>query len=500
MRDRTHQVRGISLRELLPEAEIVGADDIRVSSCCADSRRCRPGDLFIALPGTLRDGHDFVTDAMRRGASAILADRPTPGCSLPTCYVDEPLKAYGELCQALAGYPSRRLKVIGITGTNGKTTTTYLVASILKAAGYLPGVLGTLGYCDGLEVGRADWTTPPAAVLASWMARLVNNGCTHAVMEVSSHALSQARVAGVQFDVAGVTNVRHDHLDYHGSAANYRAAKGKLFDYLLPEGFAIINADDEASEGFLARLDGPVLTVGIDSAAEISATMLEQFISEQTFLLHVDSETVPVRTRMIGRHNVYNCMMATAVGLAYGIDLSTIVRGLESVDHLPGRLERLECGQQFGVFVDYAHTPDALAGSLDTLRSVTPGRLICVFGAGGDRDRAKRPWMGQAVSARADVVVVTSDNPRGEQPRKIIGEIVGGIRNPSSVRVILDREQAINWALGEARPGDCVLIAGKGHEDYQLIGNEKIDFDDREIACKWLYESASATDELYRAA
>jgi UDP-N-acetylmuramoyl-L-alanyl-D-glutamate--2,6-diaminopimelate ligase len=499
MQNGTGQVRAVQLRELLPDAEFVGADDIRVDSCCGDSRSCRPGDLFVALPGTARDGHDFVFEATQRGASAVLANRPTPGCNLPACYVEDTRSAYGRICQALVNHPSWRLKTIGITGTNGKTTTSYLVAGVLAAAGFRPGIIGTLGYFDGDEWESAPWTTPPAPTLANWMARMEANACTHAVLEVSSHALSQSRVAGIEFDVACLSNVRHDHLDYHGTWRNYCAAKARLFEQLLPEGFAVINADDEAGREMLLHLDGPVLTVGIDSDAELSVTPIEQCLSEQTFLLNQHSETIPVRTRLIGRHNMYNCLTAAAVGVAYGIDLPTIVRGLEAIDRLPGRLERLECGQPFGVFVDFAHTADALTGSLETLRDVTNGRIFCVFGAGGDRDRSKRPRMGRAVEAGADVSIVTSDNPRSEDPQQIIEQILTGFRRPAAAHVVADRGEAIRWALSLARPGDCVLIAGKGHEEYQIIGQEKLHFSDRDTACEWLYEAGSMGETYDRA-
>ncbi|MEX0710908.1 MAG: UDP-N-acetylmuramoyl-L-alanyl-D-glutamate--2,6-diaminopimelate ligase, partial [Pirellulales bacterium] len=407
-------------------------------------------------------------------------------------------QAFGRLCQSLAGDPSRRLKVVAITGTNGKTTTSYLAASVLSAAGFQPGIVGTLGYADGVEVARAPWTTPPAPVLATWLARMLANGCTHAVLEASSHGLAQSRLAGVELDVGCVTNVRHDHLDYHGTLDQYRAAKARLLDHLLPEAIAIVNADDEVAAGYLAHFDGPVLSVGIDAAAEVAATLVEQHISEQTFLLTVGSQTVPVRTTLIGRHNVYNCLVAAAVGLAYGIDLATVVRGLETITTIPGRLERLECGQPFGVFVDYAHTADALAGCLATLRGVTSGRLICVFGAGGDRDPSKRPLMGRAVSGAADVAVITNDNPRSEPPREIVAGILSGFEHPSAARVILDRAEAIGWALAQARAGDCVLIAGKGHEREQLVGDERIACDDRQLARERLY-SSSPVSELDRA-
>jgi UDP-N-acetylmuramoyl-L-alanyl-D-glutamate--2,6-diaminopimelate ligase len=498
MADRTSPVAGISLRELLPGAEIVGADDIRVERCCIDSRQCRPGDLFVAIPGSRADGHDFALQAVQAGAEAVLLNRPVAGLKVPVCCVDDVADAFGRLCQALAGEPGRSLKIIGITGTNGKTTTSHLTASVLNAAGYPTGLLGTLGYDDGMEIVPARWTTPPAHVLAPWLARIAGNGCTHAVMEVSSHALSQCRVAGVDFDAVCVTNVRHDHLDYHATARNYSEAKARIFDHLLPEGFAVLNADDDLCPSYLERIDGPVLTVGIDSAAEITATPVEQFISEQTFLLSIGNETAVVRTPLIGRHNIYNCLQAAAVGFTYGIELTTIVRGLEAVSKVPGRLERIECGQTFGVFVDYAHTADALVNVLATLREVTSGRLICVFGAGGDRDQSKRPKMGRAVESSADLAIITSDNPRGEHPARIAEAILQGFERPTSAEVVLDRRSAIHRALASAQKGDCVLIAGKGHEDYQIVGDKTFAFDDREVARQWLYGFA-ASDRLYRA-
>lgn len=477
----------VSLRKLLPEAEFLGAGDIFVDACSCDSRSIGPGELFVAIQGTVHDGHEFVSEAVAHGCAAILAQRPIQDVGRPVCCVENTRDAYARLCQALAGDPSRQMKVIGITGTNGKTTTSYLTASVLTAAGFNTGILGTLGCFDGEEFLPSSMTTPQPAELANRLARMVRNRCSHAAMEVSSHALDQSRVAGMSFDAACVTNVRRDHLDYHGSIHNYRRAKSKLLRHLAPEGFVVLNADDPTSAAFLGQFDGPVLTVGMRSAAEIMASIAEQYASEQTMLLTAGSETVAVRTRMIGRHHVYNCLSAAAIGLAYGIDLITVARGLEAVEHLPGRLERIECGQPFGVFVDFAHTPDALAGSLAALREVIEGRLICVFGAGGDRDREKRPLMGRAVEAGADVVVLTSDNPRTEDPQEILSDLLGGFQRPAEAEIIPDRAEAIGFALAEARPGDSVLIAGKGHETCQIIGNERIPFDDRAVARRWLY-------------
>ena len=289
-----------------------------------------------------------------------------------------------------------------------------------------------------------------------------------------------------------MTNVTHDHLDYHATLLNYRAAKAKLFEHLADDGFVVLNADDSGSASFVRRLDTPVLTVGIREPAEIFATPVEQCTSEQLFLLTAGTETVPVRTQMIGEHHIYNCLTAAAVGLAYDIELTTVVRGLESVGHVPGRLERIECGQPFGVFVDFAHTPDALAGVVKTLRQVTSGRVICLFGAGGERDCQKRPLMGRAVEQGADVAILTNDNPRHEDPRAIFRDVLNGFVNRTIVQVIPDRTAAIQRALGMAEAGDCVLIAGKGHETQQIIGDKHIPHDDREVSREWLYEKADS--------
>lgn len=489
----------ISLRALLPDAEFLGGGDIRATSCCCDSRRCRPGDVFVAIRGTQADGHRFATEAARRGAAAVLAERAIPEVSLPTCVVHDSRAAYGRLCQALAGNPSQRLKVIGVTGTNGKTTTSWLIAGVLESGGFFPGLMGTLGYYDGVDFQPGSLTTPPAPALARWLANMEANGCSHGILEVSSHALSQSRIAGIELDAACLTNIRHDHLDYHGSADNYRGSKARLFEHLSEEGIAVINADDAAAASLIDGMVHPTLTVGIERPAEITATPLEQFASEQTFLLSIGDETAPVRSCLIGQHNVSNCLVAAAVGFAYGLELATIVRGLESVRKIPGRLERIECGQPFAVFVDYAHTPDALARCLTTLRGVTPGRVICVFGAGGDRDLEKRPLMGRAVEEAADVAIVTTDNPRSESPRAIIDNVVEGFRDRLHVRIVVDRAMAIHEALRMAQPGDAVLIAGKGHEDCQIIGERRLAFDDREVARQWLYGQGQWF-EPYRAA
>ncbi|MCE9554289.1 MAG: UDP-N-acetylmuramoyl-L-alanyl-D-glutamate--2,6-diaminopimelate ligase [Planctomycetes bacterium] len=478
---------GVSLKNLLPRARFFGADDIHVTSCSNHSLSCQPGDLFVAMLGAEHDGHDHIAAAITQGARAILAEQWIPSGDIPFCIVEDSREALGHVCHALAGHPAERVPVIGVTGTNGKTTTSCLIASILHEAGQLPAVAGTLGYCDGRRTMPAPLTTPPAPLLADWLARSEARGATHAVLEVSSHALAQRRTAGFEIDVACVTNVRRDHLDFHGTLANYKAAKARLFSQLREGGVAVLNLDDAACREFLPTLQGPVLTYGMNSDAEVTATVIERHRSEQTFLLTIGSDTVPVRTAIIGDHHVSNCLAAATVGLVYGIDISTIVRGIERITTMPGRLERIECGQPFSAFVDYAHTPDALEQVLGTLRQVCTGRLICVFGAGGDRDRAKRPLMGRAVEKAADLAIVTDDNPRREKPTTIASQILRGFKRPGSVVVIHDRTTAIQTALAAAEPGDCVLVAGKGHESVQIVGTRRYEFDDRDVVRQWLY-------------
>ncbi|MGQ9575730.1 MAG: UDP-N-acetylmuramoyl-L-alanyl-D-glutamate--2,6-diaminopimelate ligase [Thermoguttaceae bacterium] len=479
----------VRLRPLLPDAKFFGAEDILVDRVSCDPRRIARGSLFVALREARHDGHAFIHQAVARGCSAILAERRVPGIALPMCVVPDSRAAYARLCQALAGDPSRQLKLIGITGTRGKTTTSCLIASILSGAGCRVGLVGSLGCCDGRTVTPTSETTPPAHVLAVLLARMVRNGCSHAVLEVSSQALDQCRLSGILLDAACLTNVRRDHLDYHRTLRNYRLAKSKIFQHLSEVGFAVLNADDPVAMGLLGQIDGPVLTVGMNPGAEITATPLERMASEQTILLCAGNEIIPVRTRMIGIHHVYNCLVAAAVGLAYGIDLPTVVRGLEAVDHVPGRLERIDCGQPFSVFVDSADTPDGLASSLATLREVTQGRLLCVVGAGNQPDQGKRPLLGRAAEVGADLVVITNDGLQAEHPLSVLQDILSGMRRPGDVELIPDRAEAIAWALSQAQAGDCVLIASKTHKAQQMAAARRLAPDDRELARQWLYDN-----------
>ncbi len=483
-------VGGISLREVLPSGQIFGAADIRITSCCCDSRRCKEGDLFVALLGQEEDGHDYVQQAIDRGAVAVLIERPVP-FNIPACTVEDTREAFGKVCQALTGNPSQQMHTIGITGTSGKTTTSVLLTSILEMAGHRVGMMGSLGYSDGLDTLPAKSSIPVVPEMASWLARMRANDCSHAVMELSSIGLATRKTAGIEFDAACITNVRRNRIDFHNSVLNYRRAKGNLLRQLRPHGFAVFNVDDPASKFLLSQVENPVLTIGMKGPAEVTAQVVERYPGEQTFLLTAGNETAPVRTRMIGDHHVYNCLAAAAIGLVYGIELAGIVRGLEAIECVPGRLERIECGQSFSVFVDSSLKPDSLVAGLRALREVTSGRLICVLGTGGDKNVDHRPLLGRAIERFADVGVLTAGSPGAEGPLAVIHDILDGYDRPSRALVKPDRAQAVVWALEQARAGDTVLIVGDNFPCQQLAGKHTTS-DDRQIARHWLYESAKS--------
>ena len=488
-----HRAPGISLRKLLPDSRFLGDRDIRIHSCTDQAHGVQPGDLFVALQTRESDGHDQVAEALQRGAAAVLAERLLP-VDAPLCVVPDSREAFGRICQELAGQPARRLRTIGVTGTNGKTTTSLLIASVLRAGSQVTGVTTGMFYDDTEDQATATRTTPPAPELADWLGRMAANGCRNAVLEVSSRALAEKRTAGVAWDVAVVTNVRRDHLDYHGTLQSYRRVKTRLVQQLKPQGLAVINADDPASRQWLKHLDCPVLTFGLHSPAEVTATVVERFAGEQTFLLTAGHDTAAVQTRMFGDHHVYNCLAAAAAGLGAGLDLTTIARGLEALQQIPGRLEPVVCGQPFGVYVDYGRSPDALAVSLRTLRQVTAGRVICVYGADAARDPAERPLLGRVVERHAQLGIIANNNPRHEEPLQIVHDILDGYERPARAHILPDRAEAIRWALGEARTGDAVLISGKGDQQFQALGDEEQFFDDREIAQEWLREVGAKID------
>ncbi|GAB4141717.1 MAG: UDP-N-acetylmuramoyl-L-alanyl-D-glutamate--2,6-diaminopimelate ligase [Planctomycetaceae bacterium] len=373
--------------------------------------------------------------------------------------------------------------MVGVTGTNGKTTTTWLVHSILKKSGRKSGLLGTVEYCDGEHREPAPLTTPDSKSFSRWLCRMRDRGVVSAAVELSSHALHQCRVAGAELRVAVVTNLTQDHFDYHGDFASYRNSKLRIFEQLQAGGVAILNADDPQVVSMAAEIGDrhPVVTYGLDSQADCTAAIVHESLSGSQIELNLMGERIAVQTSLVGRHNVSNCLAAAAAARAVGLSPDEIAIGLGALDTVPGRLERIDAGQPFSVFVDYAHTDDALRRCIRCLKRMADGRVICVFGAGGDRDRTKRPLLGKAAS-EADVAIVTSDNPRTESPGQIIDDILSGISTSVLKIVEEDRARAIHRAIDMARSDDCVLIAGKGHERFQILGTKRVSFDDREIA------------------
>jgi UDP-N-acetylmuramoyl-L-alanyl-D-glutamate--2,6-diaminopimelate ligase len=442
-----------------------------------DSRKVGPGDIFVAIPGAKFDGADYIPQAIAAGAKMIVAEKEV---EVPTGVefkkVPSARRALAELACEFYGHPSRKLKLIGVTGTNGKTTITYLIRSILEKAGYKVGLIGTV---------NSSLTTPEASDLQKELAGMLKNGITHCVIEVSSHALAQDRVYGSHFSMAIFTNLTHDHLDFHKDMKGYLAAKRKLFEMLPRDGVAIVNVHDPYSKSIIEAVHGEVITYGVSQARhelrdtkhnEFDTKVSDIFIKEDEMKVKINS--LEIRTPLIGMPNVYNIVAAYQCGLALHVPQKTIKKGIESLKSIPGRVERIDCGQPFSVIVDFAHSPDSLQKLIETYRPLTKGRIILVFGCPGDRDREKRPIMGEIAAKLADYSIITTDDPHGEDPEKIIRDIMS---NMSNVARVADRKEAIVKALNMARKGDTVLIAGRGHEKFQDFGGKKVPLDDREL-------------------
>jgi UDP-N-acetylmuramoyl-L-alanyl-D-glutamate--2,6-diaminopimelate ligase len=460
-----------------------------VTGIAYDSRRVAPGNVFVGLQGLHADGATFARQALDRGAVAVVADR-----AAPTGFDDRWVEvADGRLALALLAavffrHPSREMQVVGITGTNGKTTTAYLIAAILDAAGLRAGILGTVGYRIGDEVRTATHTTPEAPEVQALLREMVDRGCGACAMEVSSHALALRRVDGVEFAAAVFTNLTRDHLDFHADMEAYYQAKRRLFELLPAGATAIINADDPRAAA-LAEVCSRRMTYGVTRPADITSGPLTIALDGLRFEVRTPRGTLAVRSTLVGRPNVSNILAAVATASALGLPLDAIERGIATLPGVPGRFEVVSAPDDgVTVVVDYAHTDDALRKLLETARQLTDGRLITVFGCGGDRDRTKRPLMGAVAGRLSDLILITSDNPRGEEPTRIIEEIRRGItpdtRRDRTQRVlaIVDRREAIGRAIELARAGDLVLIAGKGHEKFQAIGSAVIAFDDVAVA------------------
>jgi UDP-N-acetylmuramoyl-L-alanyl-D-glutamate--2,6-diaminopimelate ligase len=440
--------------------------------------------LFAAIRGGTRDGFEFIEEALRNGAAAVLSDRPrSQSWKSPWVQATDVRAALALASANFYGQPSMRMNVVGITGTKGKTTLTYLLESIFLKAGYQPGVIGTISYRWPNTAQPAPRTTPEAPDLQRMLSEMLAQGVTHCLIEVSSHALDLKRVWGVHFDIAVFTNLSAEHLDYHSSIEDYFEAKKRLFFLNAKKRTAVVNLDDPWGKRLISELPLTTVSFGIEPAAIVRA---EQYrFSETGIKAEVDypGGQVKICSALMGKHNLYNILGAVATGLALNIPAPTIKDGVSALKNIPGRLERIESALGFQVFVDYAHTDQAMRSLLEAIRDLKPQRILLVFGAGGDRDKSKRPRMGEVAAALSDLSFITSDNPRSEDPLAIIAEIEKGFsgKGAKNYRVIPDRKEAISQALAMARKGDYVLVAGKGHEDYQIFKDRTIHFDDAEV-------------------
>lgn len=474
---------------LVPDL-IAAAGDAEVTGISIDSRTLCPGDLFLCMPGTKVDSHNFVDEALSKGATAVVVTRRDVYDALqerdvPAAVVRDAVTACWKLARQCYGNPSSNMSVIGITGTNGKTTTAWLLLQVLSAVGRKAGYIGTLGARTADEQFDTDLTTPFPPQVQALLLRFADRGVDSVAMEVSSHALQQRRVDGVEFKVAVFTNLTQDHLDYHRSLDDYFQSKRRLFfDMPQPKRpVPVINADDPFGRRLLSAAKDAI-SFGTDAGATLRLVSGSATVSRCTFTIEHDGKRYDAEVPLGASFNIANCLAAIGGAFALGVQIRDSIKALRNVKAAPGRFESVPTEDDYQVLVDYAHTPDALVKLLTAIRELEPKRIITVFGCGGDRDRTKRPLMGTAAATHSDIVYVTSDNPRTENPDAILKDILPGIRPGTAVRVQVDRRQAIHDAIAEAHAGDVVVIAGKGHEDYQILGTTKIHFDDREVAAE----------------
>ena len=478
----------MKLEKLLENVNIIDSTadmSCEITGVSYNSRLTQAGDIFVAIKGLSADGHKFIPMAAEKGAAVVVCST-VPESDIPYILTDDCRRALALISANFYGKAYSEMKMIGITGTSGKTTSSYLIKHILeKKLNAKVGLIGTNGNMIGDELIHTEMTTPESLELHGLFRRMADAGCTHVVMEVSSHSLEMERVAGIHYDVAAYTNLSQDHLDLHGTMENYAAAKKKLFSQCS---IACVNMDDRWSDYMCAgERCGICGFSGEKNEAAIVAKDIRLNANGVRFAAVAENELALVKLSIPGMFSVHNALCAISVCMTLGISLADCAEALESAEGVKGRLELVPTDGDYSVIIDYSHKPDALENVLKTLRPVTKGRLITLFGCGGDRDRAKRPIMGAIASDNSDFVIVTSDNPRTEEPEEIIREIVEGMKNKRTPKkVICDRIEAIHWAIDNARPGDVILLAGKGHEDYQIVGHEKHHMDEREIVADYL--------------
>jgi UDP-N-acetylmuramoyl-L-alanyl-D-glutamate--2,6-diaminopimelate ligase len=461
--------------------------DVEITGITNDSRKVRPGYLYVAIKGYKTDGHNFIKKSLECGAQAIVSEEKfSLDTNIPQIIVRNTRKALSSLSCCFYNNPSQKINVVGVTGTNGKTTTTFLTKSVIEKAGYETGLIGTINYQIGKEIIPAQETTPESVELQRLLAEMVAAKMKFAVMEVSSHSAIQHRIENIDFKTAVFTNITTEHMDYHKTISNYLDAKVELFKNLKKDSFAVLNADDEFSEYFADRTNAKILWYGIKNNADIKAEICRESTSNIMIKLSYSGREIDMKIPFVGLHNVYNALASVASSISLGFELDVIKSGIETAPTVPGRLENVPCNRGFKVVVDYAHTPHALETVLYALKNLVKGRILLVFGCGGDRDKEKRPQMGRIADEKSDIFWLTNDNPRSEDPLNIIDDIKSGIKSGRSFHLQTNRHKAIAEALSEAKDGDLVLIAGKGHEKYQIIKDTIVPFDDREVVKKIL--------------
>ena len=480
---------GIRLRDIFPEAKLINAEEVFVRSCCGHWNDCQTDDLFVAIVDAEQDGHDFTNEAIQLGASAIVTERLL-GTNRPQCIVRDTREAYGRICQALAGRPSQHLKTVGVTGTDGKTVTSHLIRSIFQAAQHKTGLVSSIEVNCGQDRKSVPSQEMNPPRLAEQLTRMVLSDCTNAVVEIPSVALAKRCLAGVGIDIAVITNIRNKHLKFHGSEETYRRATLRLLEQLKPKGLAVLNADDPTTHYLLDKIAQPVLTIGMKQEAEVTARLIERTKSEQTFMVVAGSESVPVRTTIIGDQHIYNCLAAAAVGLSSGLELSTIAKGLESTGNIPGRLERIECGQSYGLWIDSARSPGQLANALRTIKQVTDGNVWCVCSTDEGQSEIQRRRIGEVVERAAHNVVITRTTAQEAIDYEPAHQVLDGFEDPEKAQLMPNRFKAIQWVLQNAKPNDAVLVSGCGERPFALVGEDHWTITDRDVCQAWLYDNS----------
>ena len=479
----------ISLVDILPSSQFIGDPNVLVRSCCSQWNECQENDLFVAVVESESDGHDFARQAVQRGAKAVVTERLL-AIETPQCIVPDTRIALGKICQALAGKPTLRMPTIGVSGTDGKTVTAHLLQSIFAAAGTQSGLLSSLVVDTGGEPddSRRPEVNPPE--IAQRLAEMVHHGCSQAIVEMSSVDLAQRTYCGLQLDAAVITNLRTDHLAFHGSKINGRRATTRILDYLKPGGFAIVNSDDPGCAALLQDLDCPVLTIGLKQRAELSAKVIERNVNEQVFLLEAGNETAVVRATIVGDHHVYNCLAAAATALAMGVSLTQIATGLSNLQSLPGRMEAVACGQPFSVWVDSSRSLNQLASALHTANRLTTGNVWCVCSTDPSQSAEHRMQLGKLLDRVTQNPVITKSRIDKATDYEPIHQVLDGFRSPKNAQIIPNRLGAIEWALGQARPGDSVLVTGAGERSIADVQSEGWSITDYDICRAWLYDRA----------